>query len=151
MVTYIYSCTRYLKAMNDNCEVNVEGYIGIVEAVKNTQARIRVEDPTYKSGKRVVEAWNNISAKAGEKVLFEELNIDKKKMMGLTVGVPVLAAIAGFVFGGAMSTYFDQNIWLCRGVSTAFWLLAALIYIVPLRKNIAAKRACFVVTKVIYD
>lgn len=129
----------------------MEGYIGVVETLKNTQAIIRVTDPNYKSGKKVVEAWNNISAKVGEKVLFEERPLEQKRMMTLTFGVPVLAAVAGFVFGGVMAGYFNADIWLCRGISTAMWLIASLMYAVPLRKSLAHKQSYFVVTKVVYD
>lgn len=129
----------------------MEGYIGIIESLTSTQAVIRVTDPNYKSGRKVVEAWNNISAKVGEKVLFEEQQVDPKRMLGLTLGMPVLAAVAGFVFGGVMAGYFNADIWLCRGISTALWLIAALIYVIPLRKNVASKQSYWIITKVIYD
>lgn len=129
----------------------MESYIGVVETVKNTQVIVRVSDPNYKSSKKTIEAWNNISAKVGEKILFEEQPFDQKRMLSMTIGIPIFAAIAGFVFGGVMAVYFNADIWLCRVISTALWLLAALLYIVPLRKNMASKKSYFVVTKVMYD
>ena len=129
----------------------MEGYIGIIEEIRSTQAKIRITDPNYKSSKRVIEAWNNISAKVGEKVLVEERYLDNKKILSMTLGIPVMSAIAGFVFGGVMAGYFNADIWMCRGISTALWLVASLIYTIPLRKNVAANQSSFVVTKVVYD
>lgn len=129
----------------------MESYIGIIEEVTNTQAKVRVIDTNYKSSKRVIDAWNNISAKVGEKVLFEERCLDKKKVLAMTVGIPIMAAIAGFVFGGVMAGYFNADIWLCRVISTALWLLASLMYTIPLKKTVVANQSMFVIMKVVYD
>lgn len=120
--------------------------IGTVVELYSTQAKVRITDS---SNQQLVDAWNNVSAKVGNKVNVEERDVNAKKLLIISLSLPILAFFAGFLFGGNLANYLDQNVWWGRGIGGILWTLIALVYVIPLRKNLKGKDSYWVVSKVI--
>lgn len=118
--------------------------IGKVVEVYSTQAKVKLADSM-----QVIDAWNSVGAKIGNKVNLEERDVSTKKLRTITFGLPLLAFVAGFLFGGNLANYFDQNVWWGRGIGGVVWALISLFYIVPLRKNLSGKNNYWIVSRII--
>ncbi len=123
--------------------------IGVVTEVFSTQAKIKVESSSVPTSKHI-EAWNSVSAQVGERVYFAEQKGNKIYFMML--GIPLIAIVAGVLFGGNIAVYFKQDIQMGRIVGGVIWFLLSVIYIIPFRKNFDKnKNKRFVVTKIKMD
>ena len=119
--------------------------IGTVIEVYSTQAKVKMGDNQH----RIIDAWNSVGAKVGNKVNVEEREVNIRKLQLITFGLPILAFLAGFLFGGNLANYFDQNVWLGRGIGVVVWSIISLFYIIPLRKNLSGKDNYWIVSKII--
>ena len=118
--------------------------IGKVVEVYSTQAKVKLAESM-----QVIDAWNSVGAKIGNKVNLEERETNTRKLQTITFGLPLLAFVAGFLFGGNLAYYFDQNVWWGRGIGGVIWALISLFYIIPLRKNLSGKDNYWIVSKII--
>lgn len=118
--------------------------IGKVVELYSTQAKVKLTESM-----QIIDAWNSVGAKIGNKVKLEERETNVRKLQTITFGLPLLAFLAGFLFGGNLANYFEQNVWWGRGIGGVVWALISLFYIIPLRKNLSGKDSYWIVSKIV--
>ena len=78
---------------------------------------------------KIIDAWCPINAKVGETVGIEYQEMNKTKSKIIVYGFPVLAVLAGAVFGNSLSIFFGIDKALPMILGVVVWLLIALNYV----------------------
>ena len=104
--------------------------VGLVLEKHGERAKIKLDKDKSKGDKvpKYLEAWCPINAKVGDVVGIEYQEMNKRKMQMVLYGFPVLAVIAGAVFGNSIAIFFgmDKTMPMMSGV--VIWLLIAVNY-----------------------
>lgn len=104
--------------------------IGLLIEKRGERARIKV-DKERSVGEKVpkfLEAWCPINANVGDIVGIEYQEMNKRKMQLVLYGFPVLAVIAGAVFGNSLAIFFNIDKALPMLLGVVIWLLLAVNY-----------------------
>lgn len=116
---------------------------GVIVEIKGQRAKVRVDAPqegTKLSKQRVmVDAWNNIGAKKGEKIAFEVKALSSKYDRFMLWAMPVLSACAGALFGGNFAKYLDQPILWGRIIGAILWFVLVAVYLYQYVKDVRSK------------
>lgn len=104
--------------------------IGLVVERRGERAKIKVDKDRSIGDKipKYVEAWCPINAKVGEIVGIEFQEMNKQKMQMILYGFPVLATIAGAVFGNSLAIFFGIDKVMPMLLSVVIWLLISVNY-----------------------
>ena len=104
--------------------------IGLLIERHGERARIKVDKEKSKGEKvpKYLEAWCPINAKVGDTVGIEYQEMSTRKMQMILYGFPVLAVIAGAVFGNSISIFFGIDNTMPMLLGVVIWLLVVVNY-----------------------
>lgn len=104
--------------------------IGLLIERHGERARVKVDKEKSKGEKvpKYLEVWCPINAKVGDIVGIEYQEMSKRKMQMILYGFPVLAVIAGAVFGNSISIFFGIDNTLPMLLGVVIWLLVVVNY-----------------------
>ena len=130
--------------------VEIKGYI---LETKGQRARIKVNKkqsamkglPTY------LDCWNSIGAKKGEIVDVQLQELNNKKGMFIMYAIPVLALLAGVIFGNSVSIFFKIDNFYPMIAGGILWGFFGIIYSTDFRKDVAKRGEQPVIVDIIYE
>lgn len=126
---------------------------GYILEIKGQRARIKVNKkeserkglPTY------LDCWNSIGAKKGEIVDVQLQELNNKKGMLIMYAIPILALLAGIIFGNSVAIFFKiDNLYPMIG-GGILWLFFGLIYSSDFRKDVVKRGEQPVIIDIIYE
>lgn len=125
---------------------------GLIVEVKGQRAKVRVDPPQdgVKLNKyKIVDAWNNIQAKKGQRIAFEIKALSSKYDKFMLWGMPVLTACAGALFGGNLANYLDQPVLWGRIIGAVLWFVLVAVYLFQYVKDVRSKGEQPVLTRIL--
>lgn len=126
---------------------------GLIIEIKGQRAKVRVDTPKdgvkLNKQKTIVDAWNNIGAKKGQKIAFEIKALSSKYDKFMLWVMPVLSACAGGLFGGNFANYLDQPVLWGRILGAILWFVLVAVYLSQYVKDVRSRGEQPVLTRIL--